>query len=162
MAIDGEMQVVIQPDERNLATLALGQRARASADAFPEQSFDAEVSYIAPAVDPQRGSVEVRLRVPNAPKTLKPDMTISIDLTVASKKGVLTLPTESIRGAASDKPWVLVVEAGRAARKPVSLGLRGDGSTEVTSGLDETTQVVVSDEQPLEPGARVRPRPEAR
>jgi HlyD family secretion protein len=162
MAVDGEMQLVIQPDERNLATLALGQKARASADAFPQQHFDAEVSYIAPSVDPQRGSVEVRLRVPNAPKTLKPDMTISVDLTVASKKGALTLPTETIRGVTSDNPWVLIVEADRTARRAVTLGIRGDGSTEVTSGLDETTPVVVSDEQPLEPGKRVRARSEAR
>ena len=161
MAIDGEMQIVIHPVERNLATLALGQKARASADAFPEQSFEAEVSYIAPSVDPQRGSVEVRLRVPSAPKTLKPDMTISVDLTVASEKGALTLPTESIQGARSDKPWVLVVEAGHTARRPVTLGIRGDGSTEVASGLDETIQVIVSDAPPLEPGVRVRPRPEA-
>jgi len=161
MAVDGEMQIVIQPDERNLATLALGQIARASADAFPEQTFQAEVSYIAPSVDPQRGSVEVRLRVPSAPKTLKPDMTVSVDLTVASKKGALTLPTDCIRGATSDNPWVLVVEAGHTARKPITLGIRGDGSTEVASGLDETTQVVLSAGQPLEPGVRVRPRPEA-
>jgi HlyD family secretion protein len=161
MAIDGEMQVVIQPDERNLATLALGQKARASADAFPSQSFDAEVSYIAPSVDPQRGSVEVRLRVPNAPKTLKPDMTISVDLTVAAKSGALTLPTEAIQAATSDEPWVLVVDAGRVARRPVTLGIRGDGSTEVASGLDEQAQVVISDGQPLTPGMKVRPSPEA-
>ena len=35
-----------------------------SADAYPQTIFDAEVSYIAPAIDPQRGSIEVRLRVP--------------------------------------------------------------------------------------------------
>ncbi len=161
MALDGEMQIVIQPDERNLATLALGQKARASADAFPEQSFEAEVSYIAPSVDPQRGSVEVRLRIPNAPKNLKPDMTISVDLTVASKKRALSLPTEAVRGASSEQPWVLVVEEGRAARKPVRLGIRGDGSTEVTSGLTETAQVLLSDGQLIEPGSRVRPRLEA-
>lgn len=162
MAVDGEMQVVIQPDERNLATLALGQKARASADAFPQQRFDAEVSYIAPSVDPQRGSVEVRLRVPNAPQALKPDMTISVDLTVAAKQGALTLPSECIRGAATAKPWVLVVEAGRTALRPVKLGIRGDGSTEVVSGLDETTEVIIGDGQALAPGVRVRPRHEAR
>jgi HlyD family secretion protein len=156
MAVDGEMQVLIQPDERNLATLQLGQKARASADAFPAQVFDAEVSYIAPSVDPQRGSVEVRLRVPNAPKTLKPDMTISVDLTVASKRAALTLPTEAIRSAASDKPWVLLAEAGRVVRRPVALGIRGDGSTEVVSGLDEQARVIVTDGQPLTPGMRVR------
>jgi HlyD family secretion protein len=162
LALDGEVQIVIEPDERNLATLRLGQPARASADAFPEHTFEAEVSYIAPSVDPQRGSVEVRLRVPRAPPTLKPDMTMSVDLTVATKKRALTLPTEAIRGLGSGKPWALVVEAGQTARRSVSLGIRGDGSTEVTSGLDEVTPVIVGDGQALDTGIRVRPRPEAR
>ena len=161
MAVDGELQVVIEPDERNLATLALGQKARASADAFPAQRFDAEVSYIAPSIDPQRGSVEVRLRVANAPAILKPDMTISVDLTVAAKKGARTLASEAIRGAKTESPWVLLVEAGRAVRKPITLGIRGDGASEVASGLGENAQVIIADGQSITPGMRVRARPEA-
>ena len=88
------------------------QKARASADAFPQDAFDAVVSYIAPAVDPQRGSVEVRLRVPAAPKILKPDMTVSVDLTVAAKPKALTLPTDAVRGVTSETPWVLVETCG--------------------------------------------------
>ena len=37
-------QLVFQSDERNLASLRLGQKARASADAYPRQTFDADVS----------------------------------------------------------------------------------------------------------------------
>ena len=73
MAVDAAAQIVFSPDEKNLATIAVGQRARASADAFPRDAFDAEVAWIAPAVDPQRGSVEVRLRVPSPPPFLRPD-----------------------------------------------------------------------------------------
>ena len=156
MAVDGDVQLVFQPDERNLATLKLGQKARASADAFPQQVFDAEVSYIAPSVDPQRGSVEVRLRVPDAPKTLKPDMTVSVDLTVAARPMALTLATECVRGVTSESPWVLVVVDRHLARKNVTLGIRGDDSTEIASGLDETAEVIVPDGQQLTPGQRVR------
>ncbi len=91
MAADSDTQLVFQLDERNLAWIALGQKARASADAYPQQVLDAVVSYIAPSIDPQRGSVEVRLRVHDAPNSLKPDMTVSVDLTVAAKNQVLTL-----------------------------------------------------------------------
>jgi HlyD family secretion protein len=79
IAADGETELVIEPDERNLAWIRFGQRARASADAYPEVVFDAEVDYIAPVIDPQRGSIEVRRRVPEAPDFLKPDMTVSVD-----------------------------------------------------------------------------------
>lgn len=104
IAADGETQLVIEPDERNLAWIHLGQKARASADAYPTAVFDAEVDYIAPAIDRQRGSIEVRLRVAAPPAFLKPDMTVSVDLTVASKSGVIAVPSDAVHGAATPAP----------------------------------------------------------
>jgi HlyD family secretion protein len=156
MAADGETQLVIEPDERNLAWIRLGQKARASADAYPQEIFDAEVSYIAPAIDPQRGSIEVRVRVPEPPGFLKPDMTVSVDLTVASKTRVLTVATDAVRGAATPAPWVLAVAGGRVARRNVMLGIRGAGRTEIISGLDEGAEVVLAPAATLVDGQRVR------
>ena len=156
MAADGETQLVIEPDERNLAWIRLGQKARASADAYPQTIFDAEVSYIAPAIDPQRGSIEVRVRVPAPPAFLKPDMTVSVDLTVASKTRVLTVASDAIRGAATPAPWVLAVAGGRLARRNVTLGIRGEGHTEILSGLDEGAEVVLAADATLAEGRRVR------
>lgn len=156
MAADGDPQLVFQPDERNLAWIKMGQRALASADAYPEQIFDAEVSYIAPSIDAQRGSVEVRLRVPNPPAYLKPDMTVSVDLTVATKKEALTLPSDVVRGVGTPTPWVFAVSGGRVIKKELHLGIHGEGTTEIASGLDETTEVILPDGQILLPGARVR------
>jgi HlyD family secretion protein len=157
MAADSDTQLVFQADERNLAWIAMGQKSRASADAYPAQIFDAEVSYIAPSIDPQRGSVEVRLRVRDAPKFLKPDMTVSVDLTVAAKKQVLTLPSEAVRGAATPAPWVYALDGARVARKSVALGIRGEGTIEIASGVGEGASVVVPDGQLLTDGQRVRP-----
>jgi len=156
MAADADIQLVFQPDERNLAWIQLEQKARASADAFPQQVFDATVSYIAPSIDPQRGSVEVRLAVPTPPAFLKPDMTVSIDLTVAAKKAALTISSDAVRGTATPTPYVLTVEAGRVVRHDVGLGIRGEGSIEIVSGIDETSEVIVPDGRQLAVGARVR------
>lgn len=156
LAVDAETELVINPDERNLPYISLGQTARASADAYPQQTFDAVVSYLAPSVDPQRGSIEVRLSVPEPPPFLKPDMTVSVDLTVAQKAGALTLPSEAVRSATSAEPWVWAVEHGRAVRRPLQLGIRGEGSVEVASGLGVGAEVVVPDGYTLSEGQRLR------
>jgi HlyD family secretion protein len=156
MAADAGVELVFEPDERNLAWIQLGQRARASADAFPLMVFDADVSYIAPSIDPRRGSVEVRLRVPDPPAQLKPNMTMSIDLMVAAKQAALAISSDAVRDAATPTPWVLTVEDGRALRRDVRLGIRGEGSVEIISGIDEASEVILSGGRPLEPGARVR------
>jgi HlyD family secretion protein len=158
MAGGDETQLVIEPDERNLAWVQLGQKAHASADAYPREIFEAEVAYIAPSIDAQRGSVQVRLRVPDPPPFLKADMTVSVDLTVAKVDRVVTVPSDAIRGAATPAPWVFVVEDGRLARCDLRLGIRGEGHTEVASGLQEGEEVVLSSDRQLEAGQRVRPR----
>lgn len=156
VAADSEVDLVFYPDERNLAWIQIGQLAKASADAFPQKVFDAKVSYIAPSIDPQRGSIEIQLDVAQPPAFLKPDMTVSIDLTIASKKQVLTVPSEIVRGAATATPWVQVVENNRVARRDVKLGIRGEGATEIEAGLDAGSEVVVPDGRQLATNARVR------
>ncbi len=162
MAADGDTQLVIEPDERNLAWIRLGQRGLASADAYPQETFVAEVNYIAPAIDPRRGSVEVRLRVPDAPAFLKPDMTVSVDLTVGSKKHVISVPSDAVRGAATPAPWVLVVDGGHVVKRTVKLGISGEGHTEIVSGLEEGTPVVLSANRVLTDGQRIRTGPGSR
>jgi HlyD family secretion protein len=156
IAADADVELVFHPDERNLPWIRLDQPARAAADAYPQLVFDAQVSYIAPSIDPQRGSVEVRLRVPHPPPVLKPEMTVSIDLTVAAKPGVLSLASDAVRGAATAKPWVLVVEDGRVVRREVVLGIRGEGAIEIVSGIGDTSEVIIPDGRQLQPHARVR------
>jgi HlyD family secretion protein len=46
LAAQGETQLEVQIDEKNLAKLVIGQAALGSADAFAERQFSAEVSYI--------------------------------------------------------------------------------------------------------------------
>jgi len=156
IAADGDVELVFDPDERNLAWIRLGQLAKASADAFPQQVFDANVSYIAPSIDPQRGSVEVRLAVPTPPPFLKPDMTVSIDLTIAAKAKVLTVPSSVVRGAATATPWVQIVDDGRVARRDLDPGIRGQGAIEIESGIVEGAEIVVPEGRQLATGARVR------
>ena len=64
---EGETQVIVQIDEKHLNLLKVGQTASVSSDAYPDQRFTAELMYINPGVDAQRGSVEVKLRVPQPP-----------------------------------------------------------------------------------------------
>jgi HlyD family secretion protein len=87
---------------------------------------------------------------------LRPDMTVSVDLTVASTKNALTVPTDAIRDAASAAPWVFVVDGGRVVRRDVTLGISGEGQSEIASGVSEGDLVALAAAQALEPGQRVR------
>ena len=137
LAPTGEMQLVMQIDERNLGKLALGQKALASADAYPDRKFAAVVSYINPGIDITRASVEVKLTVVDPPDYLRQDMTVSVDIEVAAKDRVLVLPIRSVHDVLSGQPWVLGINSGRAVKRQVRLGLRGNSHTEILEGLAE-------------------------
>ncbi|MES1157527.1 MAG: efflux RND transporter periplasmic adaptor subunit, partial [Haliangium ochraceum] len=57
------------------------------------------------------------------------------------------------------EPWVTVVQRGRAYRRPVTLGIRGEGTLEIAGGLPEGAEVVLPEGQPLADGRRVRTTP---
>lgn len=158
LAAQGGLRIDASVDEKNLRLLTPGMAARAVADAYPGQPFDAQLAYIAPAVDPQRGTVEVRLAVPNPPAFLRPDMTVSVELVGGLKKDALVLPSVAVRDTEREAPWVLALQDGLAVRVPVTLGLRGIGAVEITAGLKQGDQVIPQTEKAL-PGDRVRPGP---
>jgi len=135
LARRGKTLLMVEPDEKNLAFLAIGQKARASADAFASQTFEAVVNYIAPSVDPQRGTVEVRLNVSTPPNYLRPDMTVSVDIEVGRKTGVIVVPATALISTDNDHGRVQTLHAGRIVTRDVSLGLRDNDNVEVTRGL---------------------------
>lgn len=153
----GDTQLVVQIDERNLGSLAVGQQAIASADAFAKQSFPAEVVYVNPGIDLQRASVEVKLRVPAPPAYLRQDMTVSVDIEVARRPAALIAPAADIHGLGSANPWVLKVDGGRAERRPVKVGLTGAGRAEIIQGLDENDLILPATAN-VATGTRIRAR----
>ena len=151
----GRTQLVVEIDEKNLRLLALGQKALASADAYPQQRFAAELVYINPGVNAQTGAVEVKLDVPAPPSTIRQDMTVSVDIEVARRPNALLVSASAVHDADAAAPWVLRLEDGRAVRRPVGLGLRSGGFAEVLDGL-RAGDVVLPATAAIEPGARVR------
>ena len=155
-AASGHTQVSVQLDEKNLAKITLGQKAYASADAFPSQRFDAVVAYINPGIDATRGAVEVKLDVANPPAYLRQDMTVSVDIETARRTAALIIASNTVEEASSEKPWVLVVRNGRAVKQFVRLGLRGDTRVEVLDGLAAGEGVVPVSKVGVKAGQRVR------
>jgi HlyD family secretion protein len=154
----GATQLVIQVDEKNLGLIALGQHALASADAFPKDTFVAEVAYINPAIDLQRASVEVKLAVPDPPVYLRQDMTVSVDIEAGRHAEALVVPASVIEGITSKTPWVMKIAGRRAVRTPVKVGLTSGGKAEILNGL-AAGDVLAAQPLTLKNGARARAKP---
>ncbi|RFB76474.1 efflux RND transporter periplasmic adaptor subunit [Methylovirgula sp. 4M-Z18] len=142
LAPKGTVQLQLQVDERDLGALALGQKAQASADAYPDQKFEAIVSYINPGVDISRATVEVKLDVVNPAKYLVQDMTVSVDVEVARRNATHVLRSRDVHDILTQEPWVLTIKDGRAVRRRVKLGIRGNTQVEILDGLEPGAPVI--------------------
>ena len=99
LALAGPTQLVAQVDERFLDQLRPGQNAAVVADAFPDQRFAARVLSLAPAVDAQRGAIEVKFALADGtpPAFLREDMTLSVEVETGRRDNALVLPQSALR-----------------------------------------------------------------
>lgn len=160
IALTGNTEIRVPLDERNLPQLALQQNATVISDAYPDQSFPARINFIAPSIDPQRGTVEVRLTVNPVPDFLRQDMTVSVNVETAKRTRALAIPNDALSSIKGDKAVVLMVRDGKVQRQQITLGLRGLAMSEVKTGLSEGDQVLADAESSLEDGTRVRLKPQ--
>ncbi len=156
IALQGNTEIRVPLDERNLPQLALQQKATVISDAYPEQAFPARINFIAPSIDPQRGTVEVRLAVDPVPDFLRQDMTVSVNVETNRRERALAIPNDALSGIKGHKAMVLLVRDGKIQHRQVTLGLRGLAMSEVVSGLQDGDQVLADAESSLTEGARVR------
>ncbi len=155
LATVGATEVVAFASEDNLADLRVGDAALVSADAYPAQRVTAHIAWIAPAIDPAQGTVEVRLGVSDPPSYLKPEMTVSVNIDVARRRDALVVPREAVHDLDTPAPWVLVERGGRAVQRTIQVGIVGESQVEVVRGLVAGERVLV---ESAEPGARIRVR----
>lgn len=160
IARQGDTEVLIPLDEKNLGVIALGQQAQCIADAYPDRPFPAVVSFIAPSVDSQRGTVEVRMTVKPVPTYLRQDMTVSVNVETGRRTRALVVPNDALTDVSGGHAVLWRVVGGRAQRTPVTLGLRGLVMSEVAAGLKDGDWVLAGRGAEITDGARVRVRQE--
>ena len=156
IALDGNTEIRVPLDERNLPRLALQQNASVIADAYPDRPFPAQINFIAPSIDPERGTVEVRLTVDPVPDFLRQDMTVSVNIETDQRAHARVIPNDALGNVQGNKAIVLLLRDGKIHRQTVTLGLRGLAMSEVVSGLQDGEQVLADAVSPLKDGTRAR------
>lgn len=151
----GGREILLPLDEKDLAPVAPGQLAQMVADAYPERAVPARVSYLAPAVDTSRGTLDVHLDLLEPADFLRQGMTVSVNIETGRRERALVLPNDALFAREGSRGEALRVKGGRVERVAVRLGLRGTGLSEVVEGLEPGDRVLAA---AAEEGRRVRLR----
>ena len=128
--------------EKDLERVRRGQEVKISVPAFPGETFSGKVILISTVVDPETRTVKVRTEVPNSDSRLKPDMFANVQIITDLHRTAISIPQAAVLDD-EGKQVVFVSEASGYQKRPVSVGIQGDGRVEITEGLQAGDKVVV-------------------
>ena len=154
MAKGGEMEMLAQVSESDLATLRPGNSATVTPVGGAE-SFPGRVWQISPVIDPQTRQGIARIAIPYH-AAIRPGGFASA--AIVSGTGAAPLLPESAVQTDSEGQYVFVVDARNLAqRRKVEVGPVSDQGVSVTRGLNGNERVVMTAGAFLRPGQKVRP-----
>lgn len=162
------MQVNTNVDEADIGMVKVGQDAKFTVDAFPEDVFEGKVSEIrmAPILFQNVVTYDTIINVDNSSLKLKPGMTANASILVDRVEDVLRVPNAALRytpsevfksetdkkalidrkSSAKTRSHIWVLENGKLRRLEIKLGRGNDSFTEISEGdLKEGQEVVIGE-----------------
>jgi membrane fusion protein, copper/silver efflux system len=137
--------VLAEVFEQDIAAVQPGENAELRLTAYPGRIFAGKVSFVYPTVNPATRTAKVRIDLANADGLLKPDMYAAV--VIAASPGsatVVTVPDSAVLDDGATQLVFVERAIGRYQPRRVTIGRRGDGTAEVTSGVSAGEMVVVA------------------
>jgi len=136
--------VLVDVSEQDVGLVHLGQEATLNIVAYPGKAFSGKVVFLYPTIDTETRTAKVRIELANPGGLLKPAMFANAQLVSGHALGkVLAVPESAVLD--SGVRQMVLVRRGEGLFEPrmIRLGMRAEGYTEVTEGLEAGEQVVV-------------------
>jgi len=136
--------VVADVFEQDIGLVQPGATATVRINAYPDKTFEGKVSYVYPTLNADTRTVPVRVELANPGLLLKPSMFAQMELPVAGKGSVVTVPTSAVIDSGTRQIVLVQKGEGRFEPREVKLGARSDTAIEVVEGVKDGEQVVVA------------------
>jgi len=140
--------------EKDLSFLSSGQQVNISVDALSGEQFTGRIARLLPVATGQSRDFLARIAVENSQLHLRPGMFARGKVLVEKHPRAIVVPKDALLDKDSGK-MVYIVENNQALQRKVILGLTNASLVEITSGVKEGEEVVVSGQQGLSGGEAV-------
>lgn len=153
-----DMRVIADVDEADIGDVREGQRVNFTVDAFPDDTFQGEVTQVRQQAATESNVVtyEVVISAPNQDLKLKPGLTANVTIYTLERNGVLAVPSRAIRFTPNevllqedetvidtDAPTKVWTKEGNTFKAhKVETGMSNGIYTEIISGIKPGTEVL--------------------
>jgi len=139
-----EVWVMVDIYEHQIAWIHSGLKAEISTPAYPGRTWEGEVEFVYPEVDPEARTLKARLEFANPGELLLPNMFVEVVIYGGPKTDILVIPREALIVTGEREIVVRALGDGRFESTDVVTGMWRGEHIEVLSGLKEGDEVVVS------------------
>ena len=134
--------VLVNVYQNDLSYIHLGDPVTVETNAF-SKVFHGRISYIAPALDPNTRTLNVRIVTSNPHEMLKKDMYVTA-IVQSGKIKSLTVPDDAVLRNDVNEPFVYVLTGkNQFSQRLVTIGRSENGQTQILSGLKEGDKVIL-------------------
>ena len=149
------LRVQLTIPEQYLAQVSEGQPVRLKVDAYPGETFLANVRFVSPALKADQRALTVEAIAPNGDGRLKPGLFVTALLQQPNPAPALLVPESAVETVAGT-PRVYVVSGDKAEERIVTTGEQVGDRIEIVSGVKAGERVAANPRGKLADGARVQ------
>jgi len=151
MVVDARrLKIEVGVPERFATLIRRGMKAEVKVGS-DHQLVRGKIIEIGPVVDPNSGTILVRIRMDRRPAGILPGMVAQVQLILDEKKDVVRIPS-----GAQIEDHLFVIKGNKVKRVKPEIGLIGDDYLEVSSGVAAGDTLVVFGQEFLEDRDEVR------
>lgn len=135
--------MVVSVAEKDLGLVGTNTRANVSLPSLPGRTFETQIDYVYPTVDPKTRTGRVRLIVDNKDGVIRPGSFADVSFEIGAEPR-LAVKSEAVLQSERGAYVVLALGEGRFEPRLIEPGLVSGGWTEVRKGVAAGEPVVVS------------------
>ncbi len=135
---------LIDLSERDIAMAKLGQTVMLRPRGMPDYVVEGKIALIYPHINKETRTGRVRIELDNQDGKLLPDLYVDAEILTGSDAPVLTVADSAVIDSGNRQIVILDRGDGKFEPRPVKIGQRGNGRTEITEGVSNGDRVVVS------------------
>ena len=138
------MWVLADVPEHDIGFVHPGEKVSVRVRSQPNRAYAGRIELIYPQVIAATRSTRVRIELPNPDGSLLADMYADVSIATGTPGAVVAVPDDAVIDTGTKQTVIIDRGGGRLEPRAVTLGVRGDGFTEVREGVKAGEQVVTS------------------
>ncbi len=138
------MWVLADVPEHDIGFVHVGEQVSVRVRSQPNRTYAGRVGVIYPQVNAATRSTRVRIELPNPDGSLLADMYADVTIASLMPAPVVAVPDDAIIDAGIEQTVIIDRGGGRLEPRPVQVGIRGNGFTEIRDGVKAGEKVVTS------------------